>query len=143
MPQTLSCTLGSLKGTSQFAELADCAGLASTLDKTPRITVFIPTDAALAAAGLGKGKDVPEKKAKQLVGGHVVKDFLGYLPNLVDGECLTTSTGKELKVSVKDCEFFIDDAKIVKPNIILENGVAHIIDKVSGASLDGADADCY
>lgn len=64
---------------------------------------------------------------------------IGYLPNLKHGQTLKTKAGGELKVSVtstttpegaEDGDFYINGAKIVKANLVLDNGVAHIVEKV-------------
>jgi uncharacterized surface protein with fasciclin (FAS1) repeats len=60
-----------------------------------------------------------------------VPGFVGYLPDLTEGAMLKTQAGESLVISVVDGEYFVNDAKITTANLILENGVAHVIDKVS------------
>jgi len=55
---------------------------------------------------------------------------VGYLPNLVHGQTLTAQDGSSLTVSVKGEEFYVNGARIEQANLVLENGVAHVISKV-------------
>jgi len=86
----------------------------------------VPCDAAFAAANL----TTPSADTASLLAGHILPNFLGYLPALVNGATLPTQGGKTLTVTVKGSDYFINNAKITQANIILPNGVAHVIDKV-------------
>lgn len=44
---------------------------------------------------------------------------------------MSTASGGTLKVTKSDGDYFVNGAKIISTNIILENGVAYVIDKVS------------
>ncbi|KAH8885294.1 FAS1 domain-containing protein [Thozetella sp. PMI_491] len=125
-------------GETTFADLADRAGLLDLVDKTPSITVFIPSNDAFDIANLSPSTNITEL-AKAL-GGHIVKSTsdhdIGYLPNLKNGDTLTTTTGSTLQITVSGDDYFINDAMITRANLVLENGVAHVIDKV----LTGAKA---
>ncbi|KAK0702338.1 hypothetical protein B0H67DRAFT_595501 [Lasiosphaeris hirsuta] len=129
-PQLLSKTVRVTRKTFQFSSLLTRGQAnASSLDYTPRITVFIPSDSAFAATG-GFGT-----AAKQVLDGHVVvspgtTQKVGYLPNLKSGQVLTTSGGGTLAVKVQGGDYFIGGAKIEQANLILPNGVAHIVSKV-------------
>lgn len=62
--------------------------------------------------------------------GHVVPNFAGYLPSLVNGSTLTTLAGTNLTVTIQGDDYYIDDALIVSSNLITENGVSHVINQV-------------
>lgn len=85
----------------------------------------MPSNEAFSASS--NGTTPPAK----LLGNHVVPGFVGYLPDLTEGAVLKTQAGESLVISVVDGEYFVNDAKITTANLILENGVAHVIDKVS------------
>ncbi len=114
-------------GNAQFADRLAKSNITRFLDNTPGITCFIPSDAAFAAAG--NSSQTPAQTASQL-SGHVVTNEVLYLPRLVDGATYKTNAGTIITVSVRGRRFFINGAQIVQPNLILENGVAHVIDKV-------------
>lgn len=111
-------------GLSTFGSLASQANLTYSLENTQSITAFLPSNAAFAAAGNST------TSTSTLISNHIVSGLSGYLPDLTDGMNLTTKTGGALTVSVRSGIWYINDAKITQANLIMENGVAHIIDQV-------------
>jgi hypothetical protein len=67
-----------------------------------------------------------------------VPNFLGYLPALTNGATLVTQGGKTLTVTITGSEYCINNAKITQANIILPNGVAHVVDAVVRANPPAA-----
>ena len=61
---------------------------------------------------------------------HIVPNFVGYLPALTNGLKLLTQAGTIITVTVEGNDFYLNNAKIIAPNLILENGVAHVLDQV-------------
>jgi uncharacterized surface protein with fasciclin (FAS1) repeats len=115
-----------------FAAAAAQANLTSILDNTPRLTVFWPADAAMAAV-----TSVLSKRAAPTVDllGHVVHGIdpsgrVGYTPYLEDGMVLKTLNGLSLTVTKKGEKTYVNGALITKANVILYNGVAHFVDMV-------------
>lgn len=86
--------------------------------------MFLPSNEAFAAAANGT------TSTSKLISNHVVSGFVGYLPTLTDGLNLTTEAGDILTVSILDDIWYINNAKITQANLVLENGVAHVIDQV-------------
>ena len=111
------------------------AGLVKTLKGKGPFTVFAPTDEAFAK--LPKGtvegllKDVPKLTA--ILTYHVVD---GAVPaaDVVVHKNITTLQGQDLKVDAAKWHLHknvkINDAEIVKADILVDNGVIHVIDKV-------------
>lgn len=142
LPQLLSDTLAQIPELSTFRALLDtsCSCLKSKLDTTPSLTLFIPTNEAFAAAGITSDQ---ENLAGQLEG-LVVSDFVGYTPMLAEDiggiGTLISMNGSTLQISATDIamgptkgqkqEIWVNEAKIIKRNIILRNGVAHILDSM-------------
>jgi uncharacterized surface protein with fasciclin (FAS1) repeats len=125
LPASLSVTLQTT-GLNTFASLASSANLTDTFDSIPYSTFFIPSDDAFANAN----ESSPSAATASLLAGHVIPDFAGYLPSLVNGSTLTTQSGSMVTVSIQGDNYYINDAMIISSNTILENGVAHVIDKV-------------
>lgn len=98
--------------------------MTAALDAAHLVTVFVPSNEAFSSAPNGSTPPA------ELLSNHVVPDFVGYLPDLKDGAVLKTRTGGSLTISVKNNQYFVDGAKITTANLILENGVAHVVDKV-------------
>ena len=110
------------------------AGLVDTLKGTGPFTVFAPTDAAFAALPAGTVETLlkPENKAKLasiltyhvLPGRVMAKDIAGKKldPKTVEGRTLAIdASGNAVKVN---------DATVAKADIVADNGVIHVIDKV-------------
>ncbi|KIW74243.1 hypothetical protein Z517_12183 [Fonsecaea pedrosoi CBS 271.37] len=127
LPATLSTT-AQTTGQSTFVALANSSNQSTTLDATPLITVFIPTNQAFAAANIAPS--LSPSSIQSVLAGHVVQDFAGYLPSLSNGASFVTQSGTTVTVTVQGDDYFVNNAKIVASNLILENGVAHIIDTV-------------
>jgi len=121
-------------GAGQFKTLAaalQAAGLVETLKGKGPFTVFAPTDAAFAKLPAGTVEMLlkPENKAKltailtyHVVAGKVMaKDVKAGKVKTVQGSELTLGTTGGVTV---------DNAKVVKADIVADNGVIHVIDTV-------------
>jgi uncharacterized surface protein with fasciclin (FAS1) repeats len=102
--------------------------MTKSLESTQFATVFLPSNAAFSAASVGPSIS---SSTSSLISNHVVGGFAGYLPLLKDGTALTTQNGESLVISIRNGIYYVNGAKIIQANIITENGVVHIIDKVS------------
>ena len=139
-PQLFSETTSQLGEGKTFAAIAAELNLSSTLDNTPRLTSFIPTDAAVAAAGAAAAGQGKRASTNVNVEGHVVHGIdatgrVGYTPYLEDGTVLKTLNGLTLTITKKGENFYVNDALVTKANVILNNGVAHYVDKVCCQTL--------
>ena len=67
--------------------------------------------------------------------GHIIPNFVGYLPSLTNGLKLVTQAGTTVTVTVKGDDFYLNNAKIIASNLILENGVGHVLDQVCFAAV--------
>jgi len=123
IPECLSDTISATGLSSLQSSLAK-ANLSSTLNASNSITIFTPNNAAFAAA------NISSSALPSVLGGHVIPNFVGYLPLLRNGSSFTTLSGDVITITIKNGTFFVNDAQIVSPNTITENGVAHVINKV-------------
>jgi uncharacterized surface protein with fasciclin (FAS1) repeats len=87
------------------------------------LTVFIPNNAAFQAIGF-----VPANLSA-ILSYHIVPDVVDYSTDLVNGTTLLTSFDESLTIRIYDKDIFINNAKIIVPNILIKEGVAHIINK--------------
>ena len=88
------------------------------------LTVFALDDAATTYAGDGLKKDA-------VLYQHIIKNFAGYTTDLVPGKAYRTAAGGHVMISIKDGDFFVNDVKIVRPNVLAQRGVVHYVEKVS------------
>lgn len=111
------------------------AGLVDTLKGAGPYTVFAPTDEAFAKlpAGTVDGllKDVPKLKSILLY--HVVPGQM-MAAEVVKSKTLRTAQGQELKIDAVRWHLHrhvkVNDADIIKTDLVASNGVCHAIDKV-------------
>jgi len=125
LPEALSTT-AIANGHTTFARLDNASGNASILDNTPTITCFIPSNAAFSASN---GTSNYASSAS-LISGHIIPNFVGYLPSLENGAVHTTQGGTNVTITVQGNDYFVNNAKIIASNQILTNGVAHVIDSI-------------
>lgn len=109
------------------------AGLVETLKGEGPFTVFAPTDEAFAKLPEGTVETLlkPENKEKlqAVLTYHVVSGKV-MASDVVKLSSAKTVQGQEVNVTVKDGAVMIDDAKVVKTDIVCSNGVIHVIDAV-------------
>jgi len=109
------------------------ADLVETLKGKGPFTVFAPTNAAFDKLPKGTVEDLlkPENKEK-------LKSILLYHVHAGDAimakdvktMALTTANGKDLKVTANGDTVMINDAKVIKTDVVCTNGVIHWIDTV-------------
>jgi len=118
-----------------LVKAVQAAGLVETLKGKGPFTVFAPTDDAFAK--LPKGtvegllKDIP--KLKSVLTYHVVpgKVMAG---DVVKISSAKTVQGQSIKIDASKWHLHknvkVNDANVVKTDIVADNGVIHVIDKV-------------
>ncbi len=117
---------------STLVAAVKAAGLVETLQGDGPFTVFAPTNAAFAALPDGTVEMLlkPENKDKltAILTYHVIPAKV-MAADVSTGEVATVQGGK-VAVKVADGKVTVDDAKVVKTDIVASNGVIHVIDKV-------------
>ena len=123
-------------GAGQFKTLAaalKAAGLVETLKGEGPFTVFAPTDEAFAKLPEGTLEDLlkPENKEKltQILTYHVVAGR-ATSSDVAGMTSAKTVNGKQVKIKVTDGKVMVDNATVVKADVMASNGVIHIIDTV-------------
>jgi transforming growth factor-beta-induced protein len=109
------------------------AGLVETLSGKGPFTVFAPTDEAFAKLPKGTVEELlkPENKAKltailtyHVVAGNVMST------DVVKLKSAKTVQGQDLSVMVADGKVMINNAQVIKADIVASNGVIHVVDTV-------------
>ncbi len=118
---------------STLVAAVKAAGLVETLKGKGPFTVFAPTDEAFAKLPAGTLEDLlkPENKARlagiltyHVVAGKVVA------ADVVKMKSAKTVNGESLSIKVQKKVVRVDDARVIKADIVCSNGVIHIIDTV-------------
>ncbi len=109
------------------------AGLIDTLKSGGPFTVFAPTDEAFAKIPKAKLEALLKDKAAltKVLTYHVIK---GKVPAAqvvtLNGKSVATVEGSTVKVTVKGDKVMVNNANVVKTDIMASNGVIHVIDTV-------------
>jgi len=116
-----------------LAAALQAAGLVDTLKSKGPFTVFAPTDEAFAKLPAGTVDDLlkPENKAKlvAILTYHVVPGKV-LAAQVTKMSSAKTVNGESLTISVNNGSVMVDNAKVVKTDILCSNGVIHVIDSV-------------
>jgi len=95
--------------------------------------VFAPTDEAFSKLPAGTVESLlkPEnkEKLKAILLYHVVSGDVT-AAKVVKLSSAKTINGQDLKLTVNDGAVMVNDAKVVKPDVLVSNGVIHVIDTV-------------
>lgn len=109
------------------------AGLVETLSGTGPFTVFAPTNEAFAKLPAGAVDNLLKPEMKKdltsVLTYHVVSGSYKS-SDLKNGMELTTVQGQKLKLTEKNGEWWVNDAKITIADVISSNGVTFVIDGV-------------
>lgn len=109
------------------------ADLVDTLNGAGPFTVFAPVDAAFAELPEGTVESLllPENKEKLqgILTYHVVSGTV-LSTDLTDGMEATTVNGAAITIRITDGKVFINDAEVVIADVVTDNGVIHVINKV-------------
>ncbi len=133
MPDIVDAAMAS--GMTKLAEAIKTAGLVDTLKGPGPFTVFAPTDEAFEKIPKADFdmllKDTA--KLKEVLTFHVVEGKL-MASDLAEHEYLQSLSGGELRIDAKRWHLHrnmkVNDANIIKPDLVVDNGVCHAIDKV-------------
>lgn len=114
-----------------LAKALQAAGLIETLKGAGPFTVFAPTDEAFAKLPAGTVEALlnnPEK-LRQILLYHVVPGRV-LAKDVVKIKTAKTAQGSSIRVTATRTGVMVDNANVVKTDIITSNGVIHVIDAV-------------
>ncbi|PNP60786.1 hypothetical protein FNYG_14478 [Fusarium nygamai] len=123
-----------ISDTAIAANLSAVAGaltesnLVSKLSSARNITVFAPSNSAFANIG-SILSNLSESDLENILEYHVVAGTVGYSSSLENGT-LDTAGGEELNILVQNGTVWVNEAKVIVPDVLIANGVLHIIDSV-------------
>lgn len=116
-----------------LAKALQAAGLVDTLKGKGPFTVFAPTDEAFAKLPAGTIDELlkPEskEKLKSILLYHVVSGKVT-AAKVTKMSSAKTLNGQEVKISTSGGKVMVNDATVVKPDVMASNGVIHVIDTV-------------
>ena len=126
-------TAAAAEGFQTLVAAVQAAELVDTLKGAGPFTVFAPTDAAFGKLPAGTLDDLlkPENKGKltSILTYHVVPGKV-LAADVVKLEEAKTVQGSNVTIKVSDGKVQVDNANVVKTDIVCKNGVIHVIDAV-------------
>lgn len=134
-PKDIVDTAASVSTFSTLVAAVKAADLVEALKGTGPFTVFAPTNEAFAKLPKGTVESLlkPENKAKLIavLKYHVVagKVMASDVLKLKNGTAVPTLQGQTIKVKNAG-GVHVNNAKVIKTDIVCTNGVIHVIDKV-------------
>lgn len=126
IPQNISTTLVELNDTSALGAIAQ-SGLTSG-PLPANLTAFIPNNKAFKAIGSALS-NISIEQLQGILGYHIVEDAVLYSTLLTNGMNITTLAKGDIHVTIDGDHVFVNSAKVVIPNVLIKEGVVHVIDK--------------
>jgi transforming growth factor-beta-induced protein len=105
--------------------------LISTVDSLKDVTIFAPSNKAFQDIG-SAASSLSETQLASILEYHVINGTVGYSSLLTSGlanESLPTVTGESINIESVDKKVFVNSAQVTITDIIVANGVMHVIDK--------------
>lgn len=115
-------------GLTAVAGALQAEDLTASIDTTPNVTVFAPDNSAFQAIDSVLGNFTTDQLTGVL-GYHVVEGTVAYSTYLANNTQFTTLDGQNLTVRVENGSIFVDSARVTRPNLLVANGVVHVIDR--------------
>ncbi|KAL8899293.1 MAG: hypothetical protein Q9207_006270 [Kuettlingeria erythrocarpa] len=128
IPETVSNTAINA-GLSGVAGALTRARLVDAVDSLSDVTIFAPNNSAFQAIGSA----LPNLTTSQLASilqYHVINGTVAYSSSLTDGMTVPALAGGDLRITVSDAGVFVNSAKVLIPDVLVANGVVHVIDNV-------------
>lgn len=110
---------------------AKAAGLVDTLQSDGPFTVFAPTDDAFAKLPEGTVDNLlaDPDKLRQILLYHVVPGKVT-AADVVKLSKATSAQGSDIEIAVNGSSVMVDNAHVIKTDVMASNGVIHVIDAV-------------
>jgi len=129
IPTSFSSTVRKNPNLSTFLSYFDQYNMTPTVDNIRGVTLFAPTNNAfdqMQATG-----NVSVSNLQSLLLYHIVNGTTAYSNSLQNGEAITTANGTKVTISAPNNETIrVNNALVTTPNVLLSNGVLHVIDSV-------------
>ncbi|KAH6897988.1 FAS1 domain-containing protein [Coprinopsis sp. MPI-PUGE-AT-0042] len=136
LPQNASTT-AQTAGLTALVSALSTAELVEAVDTTPSVTIFAPTNEAFDALGVDLSTLSPTDLG-EILKYHVIAGTVGYSSVLEEEQEVETLSGQSVRITKRDGKVFVNDAEVVQGNVILSNGVVHVINGVLTPPTDGA-----
>ncbi|KAM0718758.1 hypothetical protein Q7P37_005829 [Cladosporium fusiforme] len=122
-----------------FTALAGAAtqvDLVGPLEDLSDVTIFAPNNDAFQKIASAAG-NITDEQLAEILQYHVIQGTVGYSTSL-SNTSLTTLAGEDIRITISaEGAVFVNNARVINSDVLIENGVLHVIDEV----LNPANAD--
>lgn len=136
-------TVAQEAGLSAFLGAVNATNLTEAVSTTPDLTIFAPNNAAFQNISSALA-NLTTEEAAAILQYHVINGTVAYSSTLANGT-VPTLGGSNVTITIIDGEVFVNRARVITADILLANGVLHVLDSVlsSNASepADGTESD--
>ena len=136
-------TVAQEAGLSAFLGAVNATGLTEAVTTTPDLTIFAPNNAAFQDISSALA-NLTTEEAAAILQYHVINGTVAYSSTLSNGT-VPTLGGDNITITIIDGEVFVNRARVVTADILLANGVLHVLDSVLSANAsepaDGTESD--
>ena len=121
--------------TAEAAGLSAIAGaltdtkLVDAVDDLMDVTVFVPDNAAFQAIGSAVG-NLTIAQLTSILEYHVINGTVAYSSLLMNNSMIPTLQGNNVTITMLNGSVFVNSAKVVQADVLVANGVVHVIDGV-------------
>lgn len=137
IPENITQTLID-SGLGAAAGALSKSDLAQNVDSEKNVTFFAPNNGAFGAVGSYVSNLTSQQLAK-LVEYHVIPNKVIYSSDFRNGTIATSSHGN-VTITVLNGTIFVNSAKIIYSDILVSNGVIHVIDKYALTPISARDS---
>lgn len=127
IPQNLYMT-AVMANLTALAGALNATNLTEPLNAASDITVFAPTTAAFEDISSALA-NLTAEDAAGILGYHVINGTVAY-SSLLGNVSVPSSTGQDLNITVIDGAVFVNAARVIATDVLVANGVVHVIDAV-------------
>jgi len=108
----------------------NATNLTNTVNDAHDVTIFAPNNDAFQSIGSALA-NMSMTELAGILAYHVVSGgSVGYSSQLMNGTSLKTVQGGKITIRVENGTIFVNSAKVLTPDVLVANGVVHIIDNV-------------
>lgn len=102
--------------------------MVEAVDTTRDVTIFAPNNEAFQSIGSAL-ENISTEDLSSVLTYHVISGTVGY-SSILSNTTLPTLNGADVTISVVDGDVFVNSARVVIPDVLVANGVVHVIDNV-------------
>ncbi|EFQ99601.1 hypothetical protein MGYG_02614 [Nannizzia gypsea CBS 118893] len=135
LPQSVTDTLQAANLTS-FQGAVQRGNAVSNANDAKDITVFAPRNLGFQRIG-SAFENISTENLGRIANYHIVRGKVLYSPDLNDGD-YPTYADKDLHISMVDGRAYVNSARVESTNLLVNNGVIHVISDVLNPNNDTA-----